>query len=194
MPRNPHDDYQTPQPLADEIVRRVAELVPLGNPVILEPGAGAGNFVRAARARWPKAHIVAIDVRDTRPLCCAEGASEARIGDVLAVDLPTCDLAIGNPPFGLAQEFIERVLSAAVHARGGHLAFLLRMSMLCTQERSRTLWAKPGLRHLIPLAARPSFTGGGSDNSEYGVFVWQRGFTGRPTIEPHLWIGGSSPS
>jgi hypothetical protein len=96
------------------------------------------------------------------------------------------DLIIGNPPYFLAEEHV-----ALARETAPWVAFLLRLSFLGSQERGRTLWSLPGLRWLIPISRRPSFTGGGSDASEYAVFVWERGFTGNAVVLPHLqWSEG----
>jgi hypothetical protein len=98
------------------------------------------------------------------------------------------DLIIGNPPYMLAEEHVT-----LARKTGAWVAFLLRLSFLGSQARAKTVWASPGLRWLIPISRRPSFTGGGSDASEYAVFVWGRGFTGNAVVLPHLqWSEGET--
>lgn len=147
---------------------------------ILEPSAGDGSFVEAARSAWPHARITAIEPNRV-------GAASPNVRQVHATFETWCakshevDLVIGNPPYMLAEEHV-----ALARQTGTWVAFLLRLSFLGSQARAKTVWASPGLRWLIPISRRPSFTGGGSDASEYAVFVWQRGFTGNAEILPHL--------
>jgi hypothetical protein len=165
-----NDAYFTPQPLADEICRRLAEVLPV--PVAFrDPCSGGGAFVDAARKAW---------------LECRE---------VVGTDLPECDflkdhispfwsLIASNPPYLLAEEFVRRALG--VVCDGGHVAFLLRLSFLAGQKR-RALYEQHRLRFLIPITPRPSFTPDGkTDASEYAVFVWRRGQLSPPQILPHL--------
>lgn len=76
------------------------------------------------------------------------------------------DGVITNPPFSLAQEFIERSLSEVRFS-----AYLLRMNFMGSQKRC-AWWCGREPTHLFTLADRPSFTGTGSDATEYAWFVW----------------------
>lgn len=188
--RRESDFYPTPQALCDAICQRLAALLPYPNRII-EPSAGSGNFIRSIRAAWPEASVTAVENDGNH-----EATLRALCADVVPGDFESCEeqfmwgdapfLVVGNPPFSLAREHVEHAL--CLLPTDSHLAFLLRMSFLGSQERARTLWAKPSLRYLIPLAQRPSFTGGGTDNSEYAVFVWRKGFEGSAELLPHLWV------
>lgn len=158
---------------------------------ILEPSAGDGSFVEAAKSAWPHARITAIEPnriganswhttehRTTFEAWCAK-VERSKARD-LAMPREV-DLIIGNPPYMLAEEHVT-----LARKTGAWVAFLLRLSFLGSQARARTVWASPGLRWLIPISRRPSFTGGGSDASEYAVFVWQRGYEGNAEILSHL--------
>ncbi len=95
------------------------------------------------------------------------------------------DLVIGNPPFSRAEKHIQ-----LARERGRWVAFLLRLSMLGSQRRASTLWSQPGLYSVRPLARRPAFIRPGkplrSDNSEYGIFLWQHGYQGVAQLLPPL--------
>jgi hypothetical protein len=100
------------------------------------------------------------------------------------------EAAIGNPPFDMAEgSFAARSLVDA----NRFVAFLLRITFLAGQGRV------PLYRHFPvwafrPIAGRPSFTGVGSDPSEYGLFVWRVKDTrgdGR-ILPPFEWKGGAS--
>lgn len=76
-------------------------------------------------------------------------------------------LAIGNPPFALAEPIVRKCLDHAAV-----VAMLLRVGFLGSDERVdffRSVGAKPALR-ILP--DRPSFDGIGTDASTYAWFVW----------------------
>ncbi len=78
---------------------------------------------------------------------------------------------VGNPPFSLAESHVRKALSLLGH--GGSLAFLLRLAFLESRERIPFWEARPA-QAIYALAERPSFMGGRTDSSAYGVFVWRR--------------------
>ena len=193
--RKLNDAYYTSESLAFAIVSRLWEILPLYTdtpaackagqlPRILEPSAGGGAFVKAARQWWPSTHITAIEPNAAAGLSVADairtGTLEAECAGVK--DLRYA-LALGNPPYSAAETHVQ-LLRPICH----YVAFLLRLSFLGSQRRAQTIHNKPGLRYLIPLAQRPSFTGGGTDNSEYAVFVWQRDWVQPATVLSHVWV------
>lgn len=76
------------------------------------------------------------------------------------------DLIITNPPFSLAQEFIEHSMSMAPT-----VIMLLRLNFLGSQARHE-FWKQFPPDGLIILSKRPSFTGKGTDSSDYAWFIW----------------------
>lgn len=193
MSRLASDNYPTPQPLADAICAcLISERIVHCPEQIIEPSAGEGVFVRAARRAWPQAHIAAIDVRQTQRECVAAGANVFWTGDwVQALDCldmlvmhpfePV--VVLGNPPYSFAQSHVERALEML--ADDSVIAFLLRLSFLGSVGRA-ALWARRELRYLIPVIGRPAFVNGKTDHSEYAVFVWQVGFKGNAEVLPGL--------
>jgi hypothetical protein len=70
--RAPLDLYVTPDALAEAICARLVRegVAPRS---VVEPSAGHGAFVRASRAAWPQARVVAVDV-DTSLVATLKGA------------------------------------------------------------------------------------------------------------------------
>jgi hypothetical protein len=102
-------------------------------------------------------------------------SASLHIGDFLAMGhIGGFDVAIGNPPFCLADRFIGACLE-----RARVVAFLLRLNVLGSLKRFR-LWQRHPADVYV-LADRPSFTeDGGTDMAEYAWFVWgQCGTHGR---------------
>ena len=87
---------------------------------------------------------------------------------------PDCgyDVIIGNPPYSLALDFINKSLEL-LHP-GGLLIFLLRTNFLESEKRFKW-WQEHPLSGLYTLHKRPSFTGRGTDATSYSWFVWEQG-------------------
>ena len=76
------------------------------------------------------------------------------------------DLILTNPPFSLAKEFIEHSMSLAPT-----VIMLLRLNFLGSQKRYN-FWQQFSPDGLYVLSKRPSFTGKGTDATDYAWFVW----------------------
>lgn len=186
--RHEADFYPTPQPLCSAIVQTVSRILPYDPEVLIEPSAGMGPFVRELRGEFPLKDIIAVDIDGGFATACTEsGATEFVVSDwveyVTKKQAGVKALVIGNPPFSLAQEHIFAALSSL--KQGSWVVQLLRMSFFGSQKRI-DFWARRDLKHLIPLSKRPKFKKKGSDNSEYGIYVWEVGFNGNATILPHI--------
>ena len=197
--RRDKDLYETPADCALAICKRLERLLRLGTePRLIEPSAGSGSFVKAMKAVWPEAVIMAVDLHteNGRKLYAA-GATSYVIGKWQVQDVAgfASDLDVGNPPFSEAEVHIHHALLTL--REGAYLAYLLPTSFLASQGRCARLWRPDnvgsltgfgGLRYFWPLAERPSYTDdGGTDMTEYGVFVWKKGFTLNPEILPPMW-------
>jgi hypothetical protein len=78
------------------------------------------------------------------------------------------DLILTNPPFSLAKEFIEHsvVLAPTV-------LMLLRINYLGSIGRHKW-WKQYTPTALHVLSKRPSFTGKGTDATDYAWYVWDK--------------------
>jgi hypothetical protein len=180
------DFYATPQPLADAICRHLCRE---NFSCVVEPSAGHGPFVRAARAMWPEAEIVAVDVSPDRlPELSAAGADVVLVSpwqEIAALPGVGRTLIIGNPPFREAEEHIRHALD--IMRPGDALAFLLRFNLLGSRGRV-ALWESTPLAEVAPLVPRPSFTGGSTDATEYALFRWAKGHRGPTRLSlPLVW-------
>jgi hypothetical protein len=88
------------------------------------------------------------------------------------------DLILTNPPFSLAQEFIDH---SNKHAQT--VFMLLRLNYLGAIKRYEW-WVKQPPTALYVLSKRPSFTGSGTDATDYAWFVWDK--SGRITPGIHF--------
>ena len=177
--REKDEHYATPQDLARLICRAIQEDHALTPKRILEPGCGAGNFLRPILETWPAAEVVGVEVDEPRAAQARElvkpHAARSHIlhADLLTNDPGRFDLIVGNPPFLWADQFLTRLLRGNLTATG-HLAFLLRLNYLGGQTRFKNFWRWAPLKHVYLLPARPGFTGDGkTDSVEYAVYVFQ---------------------
>lgn len=129
--------------------------------VILEPSAGNGNIIKALRNKGYHNTIHAIELREEERCNLIGLADKVGICDYLEDEIPyEYDVIIGNPPYNLAKEFIDKSLSLL--RPGGRLIFLLRTNFLESKKR-RTWWQDKLPSALYVLSQRPSFTGKGTD-------------------------------
>ncbi len=142
---------------------------------IYDPACGLGRILQAARRA---AHyVVGSDI-----VCrCAE-ASQL---DFMQTTM-RCDNIISNPPFGISEKFIIH----AMNLYDSKIAMLLPANWVQGDKRSRWLATTP-LRRVWFLCPRPSMPPGaviiaggkvGNGTTDYGWFIWERGYTGRAEI------------
>lgn len=170
--RAPHDFYPTPIPAIEAIL----DAFPLrgGYYEVLEPGAGSGNIIKALQ-KHGDFKIDAVEIRPEEAEGLKDLGVNVIIDDYLSMELEKkYDLIIGNPPFGLAMEFVRKSLSLL--KPDGCLMFLLRTAFMESDQRFE-FWQEDAhqLAGLYTLHKRPSFTGHGTDATSYSWFIWQPG-------------------
>lgn len=181
--RKQFEFFTTDPALAIKVCQRVAEVI-RAPAFILEPSAGDGAFVRAAKMMWPMPGTVITAVEPlaaARPHLQRAGADEVSTVrlEEFAVQAPEriqrADLVIGNPPFTLAEQHIRLLLG--LMKPGAHIAFLLRLGFYGAQDR-QDFWAAFPEKWMFPVNPRPSFLGehgkGKTDGQEYALFIWEK--------------------
>lgn len=160
--RNEYDAYNTPVWCAEAIVRQIA----WGNiPRIWEPAVGEGAILNVVKEMVECQYHGS----DIRPNTGWIQEDFLEVNPVLR--LRTFDFIITNPPFSLAQGFVEKSLSLA-----NCTIMLLRLNFLASKSR-KEFWEKHPPTAIHVLTKRPSFTGKGTDATDYAWFVWDT--TGR---------------
>jgi len=213
-PRDPTlaeiDEFEicpTPPELALAICRRVTSLFPhVGTnrrqiEWILEPSAGDGSFVTAAKATWPGAIVCAVEMR---PEC--ENALLAAGANIVTIEtledfltsqagqlaMKSADLVLGNPPFTKAEAHLRAML--ALMKPGAILAFLLRVGFYESFDRL-LFWEQHPEDSFSPIVPRPGFKKNGkgkkgTDSQSYALFCWVVPAVGEvpapPRRYPHL--------
>lgn len=162
--RNKSDFYTTPE---DVIINLLNHHKLSGN-IILEPCAGNGNVSKIIKQTYPKIQIDQIEIRPE------EKKNLQQYGNVFIDDFlnwkPKIKYStiITNPPYSLAQEFVEKSLKIA-----DEVIMLLRLAFLESKKRYE-FWQQNPVNYLYILSQRPSFTGKGTDATAYAWFVWNK--------------------
>lgn len=185
---DPWGRYYTPPSVA----RQCVAAIPWGidePDLILEPSAGAGAFVCAARERWPFAHIDACEPDPDAPVgeyesevtCLHRDYFEGSYGGGQRSGSGGPDMIIGNPPYRRAEEHI--IMALRVVRPGGVVAMLLRLGVLEGVARQERLWSEYPPESVHVLVRRPRFEGPGgaigrTDASAYAWIRWVRGGDG----------------
>lgn len=81
---------------------------------------------------------------------------------------------ITNPPYSLAQQFVEKSFELA--GKDTDIIMLLRLAFLESKKR-RDFWQRHPVSGLYVLSERPSFTGSRTDSAAYAWFVWNKSET-----------------
>lgn len=193
--RKPYDLYETERTLIRAALKQFA---PTGVNTILDVGAGDGRWGNLAYTFYKMVYgaettVYGVELRNVaKPKHFAAWASET---DYLEWDGPTpgyFDLIVGNPPYGprikgrpQAEHFVRH--SWDLLAPKGTMMFLLRLNMMAGVDRHDHLWnTHPPVRVGV-CSRRPSFYGGGTNATEYGVYVWKKSLSGSQYGRPGKW-------
>jgi len=173
--RHPHverglDLYETPSVAVEALLR--VEQLPHS---IWEPAAGRGAIVRVLRNH--SHNVVASDVFDY-------GALDF-VGDFLKQErMPVgCEAIVTNPPFMIAEPFVERALELAPL-----VIMLLRLAFLESERRchileNRGLARVHVFRKRLPMMHRDQWAGRKANSGMAFMWAtWIRGYNSGPTI------------
>lgn len=165
--RNKTDFYATPMSIIHKFLNQYK--LKYGN--ILEPSAGNGNFIKVIRGLGYSNPITSVEIREDE----YNNLKQYDNNEVIITDFlkwqpnKNYKTIIGNPPFSLAQEFIEKCFKIANNDT--EIIMLLRLAFLESKKRYN-FWQKYPVNKLYILSERPSFTGKGTDATAYAFFVW----------------------
>lgn len=154
--RHAGDFYATPEWCTEAIMRQL--VVPEGSSV-LEPCAGDGAIWDVLERFFHEANMNWFEIERGQDFLNGLHGNERY------------DFVVTNPPFSLAQEFIEKSLDLA-----NCVIMLLRLNFLASSKR-KEFWERHPPTAIHVLTKRPSFTGNGTDACDYAWFVFD--LTGR---------------
>ena len=180
--RRKNDFYETPLAVAAETMFNIP-CEPLFVKKVLDPGAGRGVWGKALRLYNKTAHITGIDIQSTADLRPNPLIYNHWVLDDY-LDWKTddkFDLIMGNPPYKLAHEFVDKSLDLL--APNGQLVFLLRLAMLESLKRYKTWWTHSPIYKVLVSTRRISFTNDRkTDDTAYAIFMWREGWDASPTL------------
>lgn len=190
MARKELDFYETPKPSVRPLMREVVQYLDGLDPTILDPGCGRGRLLKEAYSWTGSEYLTGIELDPERAATARDRLSACILDtDFLSWNPELVgrgfDFIVCNPPFSLAQEFTDTILRRW-HGPSTISAVLLRLSFLASQKRYEWWRSLPSPK-LRVLSYRPSFTGGGTDMTDYCWMLW-----GLPEHAPALaWYGES---
>jgi len=164
------DDFYPTWPAATEALLRVEQF----DGAIWEPACGEGDMSRVLIDAGHE--VISTDLVD-------RGYGEARI-DFLMEWQARAPNIVTNPPFGMAQDFVDKALSLTT----GKVAMFLRLAFLESLQRGEWLPTTP-LAHVwvmsrrVPMQrGRLSEQGDGHGVLAFAWFVWDHSYVGKPTL------------
>jgi hypothetical protein len=147
---------------------------------IWEPACGKGNIVLPLRQAGHE--VVATDLNNRG---CPDSVD--RIDFLFPCNVP-CDAIVTNPPFSLAQQFVEKALE-----RAPIVAMLLRLAFY-ESERRKHILEGAGLARIhafsrrLPMMHREGWEGRRANSGmAFCWMVWVRGYSGSTTISRIDW-------
>lgn len=183
-PRVDYDYYPTPTSAVHQLLRAV--VLP-GGPW-LEPGAGDGAIIRAVNEARTDVDWTACEIQprfrtklERIPNVHAVHISDFRKAtwvDMRSATVQLFNVAIGNPPFSSAANFVHSALRCS-----RTVFMLLRLNWLGSSAKRRWLFECCGVPSLYVLEQRPSFhpkgrvgksgrKGGETDACDYAWMRW----------------------
>lgn len=180
-----NDYYATPFRATNAILDQLPDLSL--DDVILEPAAGEGHIVKCLKERYPYTTIIANDIayRSSRFGIDVNGGIDF-LNPTLSYSRPI-DTIITNPPFSLAQEFIEKALSITKH-----YVIILAKIQLLEGEKRRSMFDNTPLKYIYVFSKRVSTLWNGQEVDENGKpwattmclawYVWEIGYEGEPIV------------
>lgn len=165
------DDFYATDPKAVDMLCNLEKF----SQTILEPACGQGHIAKTLESHGYK--VLAYDLID-------RGYGTTGI-DFLTLDKQNVSAdVITNPPYKLAQEFVEKAMS--VIAPGHKVAMFLKLTFLETARR-RELFKKYPPKTVYVASQRIACWPNGKPTTQsmvcYAWFVWEKGFSGDTVLK-----------
>ena len=175
--RKPNDFYETPA-----WVTNALQPCLVGARMIWDPAAGDGAMVKVMHS-WPSVKVNGTDIR---------GGCDF-LGPNIVRDSVPFDAIVCNPPYSMAQAFIEKALQITRKPRG-RVAMLLRVDYDSAKTRRHLFGSCPEFSMKLVLTSRIRWFAGstGSPSFNHAWFIWDWANLGRPAkIRYHYEEGNS---
>jgi hypothetical protein len=159
--RKERDAYETPEWVTLALLPHIDSVQS-----VWEPAAGAGQMAQALSAAG--LHVTATDISTGH--------------DFLLATAKPVDAIVTNPPYALAQEFIEHAL--ALIKPNGMIAMLLRCDFDHAKTRQHLFGSCPQFAKKLVLTRRIRWIEGsnGSPSFNHAWFIWDHRRRGSPVL------------
>ena len=176
MTRDPLDRYYTPDALARACLRAVAELVNNEPARVLEPYAGGGAFMRAARRMWPHVDVAGCDVDPEAPALTAPEGLQVQVCPAAEWEPSPWPVpwVVSNPPYRDVYETVAEARALQARCHGSRLGLLLRATVL-----SRLMTSDDPPAHVFLARQRPRGLERGLGHAQAADVVQQRALADR---------------
>lgn len=167
--RKPDDFYETPAWVTNALRPYLT-----GARLIWDPAAGRGAMVKVMRT-WPSVKVRVTDIRGGMDFL-----------DPNIVSKEPCDTIVTNPPYSMAQAFIERALQIT-KPWNGRVAMLLRTDFDHAKTRRHLFGDSSTFSRKVVLTQRIRWFAytTGSPSFNHAWFIWDWMQHGNPTIKYH---------
>lgn len=175
-----HDYYATPYESTEALMK-----VEKFEGDFIEPCVGGGHIAEVLKKYYPNAEVVGIDLVD-------RGYEGTIVSSYFDYNFQGDFNVVTNPPYSLAQEFLEHSLSQL--KEGKKVAMFLKIQFLEGTKR-KGLFKKYPPKNIYVFSKRQSPWRNGNPTDEKGKrwnstmcfawFVWEKGYTGKPVVD---WI------
>ena len=153
----------------------------------LDVGAGDGRWGDVLLETQPMADLTGVELEDV-PVNSAFDSwhSNTDFLEWAPKQNRVYDLIVSNPPYFIAEPIIRA--SWDLLPPGGMMIMLLRLAFQASIGRYKGLWDDLHPKEVAVCSRRPSFYGGGTNGTDYGIYVWEKDDWGNPVGAPRLWI------
>ncbi len=181
--RKPNDQYQTEESLIWAAMRR---LVPPRVTNVLDIGAGDGRWGRITQILTRPSILVGVEVENyPKPHGFTHWYNEDFLTWEWSTQYSNFDLIVSNPPYYIAEEIVRKAWDLLVP--GGSMIMLMRLAFQASIGRYQGLWNEIWPTKILICSRRPSFYGGGTNGTEYGIYYWWKDNFGKPYGIPRSW-------
>jgi hypothetical protein len=179
--RHDNDEYITEMNLVKAAILTYA---PFKSFSVLDIGAGDGRWGAVAATECGASLVTGVEIQNLpQPEAFSLWYPNQ---DFMAWNTTLMfDLIVSNPPYFIAEEIIRKAWDLLAY--GGTMMMLLRLAFQSGVGRYNGLWSEIYPETVAVCSRRPSFYGGKTNGTDYGVFIWHKGLDGRPVGKPRSW-------